>query len=95
LTRRGRWKDARKRERFTAEQIVGLLHEAGAAGNAREVYRKRWTAETTLHRCRAQYGKMQWAEVTRPKQLEEENRRVEQLGRELALGSAMRTEVSG
>jgi putative transposase len=42
-----------KAKRFTDAQIVAILHEAGSAGNAREVCRKHGITETTFYRWRA------------------------------------------
>lgn len=84
-----------KRTRFTDEQIVGVLHEATASGNIREVCRRHGITETTFYRWRAKYGGMQKAEVRRLKQLEDENRRLKKLVADLSLDAAMLKDVAG
>lgn len=84
-----------KRTRFTDEQIVGVLHEATASGNIREVCRRHGITETTFYRWRAKYGGMQKAEIRRLKQLEDENRRLKKLVADLSLDVAMLKDVAG
>jgi putative transposase len=84
-----------KRTRFTDEQIVGVLHEAGGAGSIREVCRTHGITETTFYRWRAKYSGMQKAEVRRLKQLEDENRRLKRLVADLSLDVAMLKDVAG
>ena len=84
-----------KSERFTAEQIVGILNEAGASGNAREVCRRHGITETTYYRWRRRFGGLQPDEAKRLKGLEEENRRLKQLVADLTLDNAMLKDVVG
>ena len=84
-----------KRTRFTDEQIVGVLHEATASENIREVCRRHGITETTFYRWRAKYGGMQKAEIRRLKQLEDENRRLKKLVADLSLDVAMLKDVAG
>ena len=84
-----------KRTRFTDEQIVGVLYEATASGNIREVCRRHGITETTFYRWRAKYGGMQKAEIRRLKQLEDENRRLKKLVANLSLDVAMLKGVAG
>ena len=84
-----------KRKRFTDAQIVAVLQEATAAGNAREVCRKHGITETTFYRWRAKYGGLQQAEVKRLKQLEDENRRLKRIVADQALDLAMLKDVAG
>jgi putative transposase len=84
-----------KPTRFTAEQIVGILHEAVAGGVVRELCRKHGITETTFYRWRRQYGGLQVNETKRLKALEEENRRLKKLVAELSLDNAMLQDVAG
>jgi putative transposase len=84
-----------KPTRFTAEQIVGILHEAAAGGVVRELCRKHGITETTFYRWRRQYGGLQVNETKRLKALEEENRRLKKLVAELSLDNAMLKDVAG
>lgn len=84
-----------KASRFTAEQIVAILHEATAGTQARELCRKHGITETTFYRWRRQYGGLQVNETKRLKALEEENRRLKKLVAELSLDNAMLKDVAG
>ena len=48
-----------QRKRFTAEQIIRILHDAEVAGNVRDVCRQHNIAEQTLYRWRRQFGGME------------------------------------
>jgi putative transposase len=78
-----------KASRFTAEQIVAILHEVAAGTPARELCRKHGITETTFYRWRRQYGGLQVGETKRLKALEEENRRLKQLVADLTLDNQM------
>jgi putative transposase len=84
-----------KPTRFTAEQIVGILHEAAAGGVVCELCRKHGVTETTFYRWRRQYGGLQVTETKRLKALEDENRRLKKLVAELSLDNAMLKDVAG
>jgi putative transposase len=84
-----------KPTRFTAEQIVAILHEAAAGAQVRELCRRHGITETTFYRWRRQYGGLQVNETKRLKALEEENRRLKKLVAELSLDNAMLKDVAG
>jgi putative transposase len=84
-----------KASRFTADQIVAILHEAAAGAQARELCRRHGITETTFYRWRRQYGGLQVNETKRLKALEEENRRLQKLVAELSLDNAMLKDVAG
>jgi putative transposase len=84
-----------KASRFTAEQIVAILHEAAAGAQVRELCRQHGITETTFYRWRRQYGGLQVNETTRLKALEEENRRLKKLVADLSLDNAMLNDVAG
>jgi putative transposase len=84
-----------KQTHFTAEQIVGLLHEAAAGTPVRELCRRHGVTETTFYRWRRKYGGMQVAETKRLKALEEENRRLKRPVADLSLDVAMLKDVAG
>jgi putative transposase len=84
-----------KPTRFTAEQIVGILHEAAAGAVIRELCRQHGITETTFYRWRRQYGGLQVSETKRLKALEEENRRLKKLVADQALDIAMLKDVAG
>jgi putative transposase len=84
-----------KNSRFTAEQIVGILHEAAAGAEVRELCRRHGITEQTFYRWRRQYGGLQVTEAKRLKALEEENRQLKRLVAEQALDLAMLKDVAG
>jgi putative transposase len=84
-----------KASRFTAEQIVAILHEAAAGAQVRELCRQQGITETTFYRWRRQYGGLQVGETKRLKALEEENRRMKKLVADLSLDNAMLKDVAG
>jgi putative transposase len=53
-----------KRTRFSEEQIIGVLQEAGGAVSIREVCRKHGITEQTFFRWRAKYGGLQVSEAS-------------------------------
>ena len=73
-----------KASRFTAEQIVAILHEAAAGGVVRELCRRHGITETTFYRWKKKYGGLQVSEAKRLKSLEEENRQLKRLVAEQA-----------
>lgn len=84
-----------KQARFTAEQIVEILHENERGTEARELCRRHGITEQTFYRWRKKYGGLQVSEAKRLKALEEENRRLKQLVAELSLDNAMLKDVAG
>jgi len=84
-----------KASRFTAEQIVAILHEAATGAQVRELPRRHGITETTFDRWRRQYGGLQVGETKRLKALEEENRRLKRLVADLSLDNAMLKDVAG
>jgi putative transposase len=84
-----------RNERFKAEQIVGIPHEAAAGTEIRELCRRHGITETTFYRWRRKYGGLQVTEAKRLKALEEENRQLKRLVAEQALDLAMLKDVAG
>lgn len=87
-----------KKIRHTATQIVGMLREAEAllstGKTIEEVCRHLEIAESTYYRWRAEYSGIQVDQVTRMKELEEENRRLKQVVAEQALDISVLREVA-
>jgi putative transposase len=84
-----------KNERFKAEQIVGILHEAAAGAEIRELCRRHGITETRFYRRRRKYGGLRVSEAKRLKALEQENRPLKRLVAEHALDLAMLKDVAG
>ena len=87
-----------KKIRHSATQIVEKLREAEAllssGKTVEEVSRHLGIAETTYYRWRAEYSGIQVDQVTRMKELEEENRRLKQVVAEQALDISVLREVA-
>ena len=83
-----------KRSRFTEEQIIGILREADAGAQVRELVRRHGITETTFYRWRKKYGGMDVAEARRLKQLEDENRRLKRLVADLTLDKQMLQDIN-
>ena len=77
------------RKRYTAEQIIGLLREAGVklsqGRNIGQVSRDMGITEQTYYRWRKEYGGMRAVQVKRLKELERENGRLKKAVAELTL----------
>ena len=90
--------DSVKKKTYTATQIVGMLREAEAllstGKTIEEVSRHLGIAESTYYRWRAEYNGIQVDQVTRMRELEEENRRLKQVVAEQALDISVLREVA-
>src|SRR3972149_4632879 len=76
-----------RQSRFTEEQIIGVLKEGEAGMKVGEICRKHGICEPTYYRWKAKYGGLEVSEARRLRQLEDENRRVKQMGAGPALGN--------
>ena len=71
--------------RYSEDQIIGILKEVSAGRSVREVIRDYGIAEATFYRWRERYAGMEVGEARRMGQLEQENRRLKQMVAELSL----------
>lgn len=62
-----------KRQRFTEEQIIGILREQDAGAKVADLARKHGISEATLYNWKAKYGGLDVSEAKRLKALEDEN----------------------
>ena len=62
-----------KRQRFTEEQIIGILREQDAGAKLADLARKHGVSEATLYNWKAKYGGLDVSEAKRLKSLEDEN----------------------
>lgn len=83
-----------KTNRFTTEQIIGVLKEAEAGMPVKELCRKHGMSDATLYNWKAKYGGMAVSEARRLKDLEDENRRLKKLVADQALDIQMLKEIS-
>ena len=84
-----------KRKRFTEEQIIGILKEAEAGAQIRELSRRHGITEQTFFRWRNKYGGMGISEARRLKALEDENRQLKRIVADQALNLQVLKDVLG
>lgn len=82
-----------KRKRFTEEQIVRIMREAEAIGNASEVCRRENIAQQTFYNWKRKYAGMEVSDVARLKALEKENGQLKRIVADLTLDNRMLKEV--
>jgi putative transposase len=87
-----------KKKQYTPTQIVGMLREAesllDAGKTVGEACRHLKIVESTYYRWRAEYTGVPLDQVTRLKELEEENRRLKMLVADQALDISILREVA-
>ena len=68
-----------KRQRFTEEQIIGILREQDAGVKVADLARKHGISEATLYNWKAKYGGLDVSEAKRLKALEDENMKLKKI----------------
>lgn len=68
-----------KRNRFTEEQIIGILKEQEAGVPVADLCRKHGVSNASIYKWKAKYGGMDVSEAKRLKTLEDENARLKKL----------------
>ena len=82
-----------KKQRFTEEQISGVLKEQEAGVKAADLCRKHGISEATFYNWKAKYGGMEVSEAKRLKALEDENAKLKKLLAEQMLDTAALREL--
>lgn len=82
-----------KKQRFTEEQIIGMLKEQEAGVKAADLCRKHGISEATFYNWKAKYGGMEVSEAKRLKALEDENAKLKKLLAEQMLDTAALREL--
>jgi putative transposase len=82
-----------KQSTFTEEPITYALRQVEAGTPVAEVGRKLGISAQTSYRWKRQFAGMGVAELRRPRQLEEESRKLKQLVADLTLDKPMLPEV--
>lgn len=82
-----------KKQRFTEEQIIGVLKEQEAGVKAVDLCRKHGISEATFYDWKAKYGGMEVSEAKRLKALEDENAKLKKLLAEQMLDTAALREL--
>ena len=82
-----------KRNRFTDEQIIGILKEHEAGKPVSELCRKHGVSDASIYKWKAKYGGMDVSEAKRLRALEDENRKLKKLLAESMLDQAALKEL--
>lgn len=77
-----------KGKRFTEEQIIGILREAEAGAETKELCRRHGVSEQSFYRWKAKYGGMDVSDAKKLHALEDENRRLKHIVADLTLDVA-------
>jgi putative transposase len=72
-------------KRFTEEQIIAVLREAEAGAKTADLCRRHGVSEQTFYRWKARYGGLEFNDLRRLRQLEDENSRLKSLVADLTL----------
>jgi putative transposase len=83
------------KNRFTEEQIIGVLKEAEAGMKVAEICRKYGISDATYYNWKAKFGGMTVSEAQRLKALEAENGKLKRLLAEAILDNAALKDVVG
>ena len=88
-----------KGNRFSEEEIIGILKEAESGISVPNLFvpnllRKHGICEGTYYRWKAKYGGLEVSDARRLKALEEENRRLKRAMAELTLDNQMLKDVA-
>ena len=83
------------KNRFTEEQIIGVLKEAEAGMKVADLCRKHGISDATYYNWKAKFGGMTVSEAQRLKALESENSKLKRLLAESLLDNAALKDVVG
>jgi putative transposase len=84
-----------KAKRFTKEQIIGVLKEAEAGAETKDLCRKHGISEPTFYNWKAKYRGMTVSEARRLKELEAENSTLKRLLADAELDKAALKDLPG
>jgi putative transposase len=74
-----------RKSKFTESQIMAALKQAEAGVPVNEVARQMGVSSALFYRWRAKYGGLEASELSRLRELEDENRRLKQMYADLSL----------
>ena len=83
-----------KRNRFSEEQIIGILREQEAGMKVSDLCRKHGISEPTFYAWKSKFGGMSVPDARRLKQLEEENVRLKKLLAEAMLDNSVLKDIT-
>lgn len=84
-----------KRQRFTEEQIIGILKESEAGKRTDEICREHGIGKWTFYEWRKKYSDMTISDAKKLKALEEENRKLKRIVADLTLQNVALKDVLG
>ncbi|WP_086022819.1 IS3 family transposase [Sinorhizobium sp. CCBAU 05631] len=84
-----------KRNRFTDEQIIGILKEHEAGTPVSELCRKHGVSDASIYKWKAKFGGMDVSEAKRLKTLEDENAKLKRLLADAMLDNAALKDLFG
>jgi transposase-like protein len=84
-----------KRNRFTDEQIIGILKEHEAGAPVSELCRKHGVSDASIYKWKAKFGGMDVSEAKRLKTLEDENTKLKRLLADAMLDNAALKDLLG
>lgn len=82
-----------KKKRFTETQIIKILKEAESGVPMSDLARQYGFGKSTFYSWKAKYGGMESSDLTRLKELEEENRRLKEMYADLSLENRVLKDV--
>ncbi|WP_342734582.1 IS3 family transposase [Bradyrhizobium sp. B117] len=84
-----------KRNRFTEEQIIGILKEHEAGVSVADLCRKHGVSDASIYKWKARFGGMDVSEAKRLRTLEDENTKLKRLLAEAMLDNAALKDLFG
>jgi putative transposase len=84
-----------KRNRFTDEQIIGILKEHEAGMPVSELCRKHGVSDASIYKWKTKFGGMDISEAKRLKTLEDENTKLKRLLADAMLDNAALKDLLG
>ena len=82
-----------KRSKYSESQIMAILKQAEIGAPIPDLCREHNISNSTFYKWRAKYGGMDASMISRLKELEDENRRLEKMYAEERLKSELRKEA--
>ena len=84
-----------KRNRFTEEQIIGILKEHEAGVSVADLCRKHGVSDASICKWKAEFGGMDVSEAKRLRSLEDENTKLKRLLADAMLDNAALKDLLG
>jgi putative transposase len=84
-----------KRNRFSEEQIIGILKEHEAGMSVADLCRKHGVSDASIYKWKARFGGLEVSEAKRLKALEDENTRLKRLLADAVLDNAALKDFPG